>query len=647
MFQVMENDIVPNDTKKTNSYRGLIALTGLLALLLIGTVIFIGYSIFGNMSSDVPAPVMSARTNVVRVVAYVGEDEVYIGSGFAVGPSPVEYIVTNEHVIQGADYIQVLMDDDRTLGATIADSDSRWDLCVLKLEKPKSSLKGLPLGEDSKITVGQSVYALGFPSAADAFSTAYTGNTEDITITDGIISAVKKAPIADNGPNVELIQTNTAINHGNSGGPLLNKKGQVVGVSSFGMEDAQNINAAVSIVHLKDFLSNNDIKYTRFSFDQSLTMSILMIVILLVLISLATVIIVSNRKEKPRLSDAATDAAPAFIEKKPKRQKKKLSKKAKVGICVAVVLICMAGASIPAVNFAQELQEQIEELDRCLLADDYEKAAVILKDNSLISMLDPHVEDYIRAGNLLEDYMLEDAKEVYLSLGDYRDSAYAKIPKIEELLKQEDLYQKIIDKASSNDIEVLTEAYGDIQEILSYKDCSRIKDNIVRKLFDLSTQAFTKRQYEDAIKGFQVIPDYRASKKYMELSQIYLAIENDETGESFRDLVHQMMELGNFSNISQRIVEYPFLAYYLDGGWSCTDPVHPDWFLDVTTYNPDSLRINSNILGDIRGSVWIEDGKIVIDPTVGRSFALEVDYIDANTLAITFANTTRIFVRIT
>jgi putative serine protease PepD len=130
-------------------------------------------------------------------------------------------IVTNAHVIDGGGSIRVKFPDGSTYKATVVGSDDSTDLAVLHVEAPASKLTPLELGDSSTISVGDGVVAIGNPFGLDN------------TVTTGIVSALNREISApDNTPIEGAIQTDAAINHGNSGGPLFNLAGNVIGITS-------------------------------------------------------------------------------------------------------------------------------------------------------------------------------------------------------------------------------------------------------------------------------------------------------------------------------------------------------------------------------------------------------------------------------
>ena len=139
-----------------------------------------------------------------------------LGSGFIVDPTG--YIVTNNHVIQGAEDITVILLDDTQLKAKLVGADARADLAVLKVEPPnKKPLPAAKFGDSDKVRVGDWVIAIGNP-----FGLGHS-------VTAGIISARGRA-LSDSLD--DYLQTDAAINKGNSGGPLFNADGEVIGVNT-------------------------------------------------------------------------------------------------------------------------------------------------------------------------------------------------------------------------------------------------------------------------------------------------------------------------------------------------------------------------------------------------------------------------------
>ncbi|HKU59051.1 MAG TPA: trypsin-like peptidase domain-containing protein [Gaiellaceae bacterium] len=147
------------------------------------------------------------------------QTEQSLGSGFVLDKAG--HIVTNEHVIADAQKIQVSFSGNDQIQATVVGSDPSTDIAVLKIDTHARALTPLPLGNSDNVNVGDTVYAIGNPFG-------YTR-----TLTAGLVSAVQRQITAPNSlPIDNAIQTDAAINHGNSGGPLIDALGQVIGVTS-------------------------------------------------------------------------------------------------------------------------------------------------------------------------------------------------------------------------------------------------------------------------------------------------------------------------------------------------------------------------------------------------------------------------------
>ena len=140
---------------------------------------------------------------------------VSLGSGFIIDPAG--YIVTNNHVIDGADEISVTLQDNTTLKAKLVGKDERVDLALLKIEREKP-FKFVPFGDSDVERVGDWVLAIGNPFGLGG------------SVTAGIVSA--RGRDIRQGPYDDFIQTDAAINRGNSGGPLFNMAGEVIGINT-------------------------------------------------------------------------------------------------------------------------------------------------------------------------------------------------------------------------------------------------------------------------------------------------------------------------------------------------------------------------------------------------------------------------------
>ena len=154
--------------------------------------------------------------SVVSIRSLTGSAE---ATGTGVIVARTGYIVTNSHVVRNADTITVLLTDDRIFQAELVGQDSISDLAVLYIQA--DALQEAEFGDSSTLQVGDTVAAIGDPLGIDLRG----------TMTDGIVSAINRDVSAE-GRTMTLIQTNAALNAGNSGGPLINCFGQVIGINT-------------------------------------------------------------------------------------------------------------------------------------------------------------------------------------------------------------------------------------------------------------------------------------------------------------------------------------------------------------------------------------------------------------------------------
>ena len=278
--------VPPEAPRKKKSRRGVKAVALVLACLIVGGGAGAGgAALYGHLSggtggttiyeaqtplsavnvSSVPSgsPMSAAEIYAANVDAAVGitvdvvttnwwgmtTSGAAAGSGFVITEDG--YIVTNYHVInvQGAQTITVAMYDGTTYPAEVVGFDESHDLAVLKIDA--SGLQTVVLGDSDSLVVGEPVAAIGNPLGELTFS-----------LTTGVISALDRTVTMDSGTVMDLLQTDCAINSGNSGGPLFNEYGEVIGItnakyssSSSGQASIDNIGFAIPIDQVKDLIT--------------------------------------------------------------------------------------------------------------------------------------------------------------------------------------------------------------------------------------------------------------------------------------------------------------------------------------------------------------------------------------------------------
>lgn len=158
------------------------------------------------------------RTQRNGVVPSIAE-----GSGFIIDQQG--HIVTNAHVVDGAQQIQVVLNDGTSVNAKLIGADTVSDIAVVQISGNVPAY--LPLGDSSALQLGETVIAIGSPLGS------YRGS-----VTTGVVSGLNRS--VDGSGQEDLIQTDAAINHGNSGGPLLNLSGQVIGINTLVVQNTNN-----------------------------------------------------------------------------------------------------------------------------------------------------------------------------------------------------------------------------------------------------------------------------------------------------------------------------------------------------------------------------------------------------------------------
>ncbi len=189
----------------------------------------------------VPQSVVGIETIVTGMTLLGPQQGSSVGSGFVLTSDG--YIATNHHVVDGGSAIQVSLEDGSSYEGELIWSDPILDMAVIKVDA--KNLPVLELGDSDAVEVGELAVAVGNP----------LGLNFERTVTAGIISALNRSIPLENGLAEDLIQTDASINQGNSGGPLINKKGKVIGINTYKLNSGEGMGFAIPINILKPILN--------------------------------------------------------------------------------------------------------------------------------------------------------------------------------------------------------------------------------------------------------------------------------------------------------------------------------------------------------------------------------------------------------
>jgi serine protease Do len=168
--------------------------------------------------------VSMVQPSVVLIIVDLGGG--WFGSGSGVIITGSGYVLTNEHVVEGAISITVILMDGEAFAGTVASIHNTRDIAIVKITSNRTDFPAAVLGSSADVTVGEEVVAIGYPYLSRI--------GEPATITTGIVSAIRVTDYYTGGFR-EYIQTDAAINPGNSGGPLFNLRGEVIGINTWGV----------------------------------------------------------------------------------------------------------------------------------------------------------------------------------------------------------------------------------------------------------------------------------------------------------------------------------------------------------------------------------------------------------------------------
>lgn len=193
-----------------------------------------------------PAVVGVSTKSLVRDQFFNVKEQEGLGSGFIINEEG--YVVTNYHVINGAQEVKVIFSDGKEVNAKVINYDPERDIAVIKITDDVKMPGIAELGDSSTVKAGEEVIAIGNPLGKEFSS----------TVTKGIVSSPNRKMKTENGNVLDYIQTDAAINPGNSGGPLINSKGEVIGINTAKKvgEDIEGIGFAIPINEVKTRLGS-------------------------------------------------------------------------------------------------------------------------------------------------------------------------------------------------------------------------------------------------------------------------------------------------------------------------------------------------------------------------------------------------------
>ena len=571
-------------------------------------VLLMCFSLIINASifaAAVPKSVLKANDSVIRIITSYSDGSMASGSGFVVSSDKANtYIVTNHHVavMDNPTYITVILNSEAEINANVVASDESRDLAVMKVAMPLG-MEPLKLSKESA-KKGDGIYVIGFPGDADIFTENLALNHEDTTITDGIVSALRNFRITDDGDPIDLIQVSAAINHGNSGGPVLDMQGQVVGVSTFTLgETSTDINGAVSVTEVVSFLQENGIPFTLSSGSSKVNPALIACVIVALVIIAAAIVALARRKKtdpaeapnirtgEPIVQDSIYHSAPEDSTQAVSSITPKISPKGKkhlplkriipVALGTSAIILCVGGfleynnvqkaiatGDVNNLNpfflhLAGMADGQINayvDAVKLLNSGDFNGAEQAFSALSGYRDSDEMVLEcqYRKGMSLLSSQKFEEATAVFEALGDYSDSG--------EMVKEVS-YQQGLSALQNKDFAVAKKTFEALAEDPCYKDsdvmCQEVNYQIAIYQYNKGyTRIAYNQMSELAADGYQkAAADIETLREalYTEAVNMYREDELLQAEEAFKDLANYK--------------DSPIYLKFIDisGGFSFTD----------------------------------------------------------------------------
>ena len=626
-------------------------------LSLIVSVVCISFFALNTYAAEaVPKKVLENTDSVVRIIAEY-KDGYSTGTGFVIkNDREGTFIATNYHVVaENPDVIYIFVEDEAVYADIVAKT-SQKDMAVLKLEY-SIPFEPLKLASESAQR-GDAVYAAGFPGASDNLTDSFVYQSEDVTITDGIVSAVRELTLSGYGTAVKMLQINAAINSGNSGGPLFNEDGKVIGINTLGVSDSQGVFASIDVSELKVFLKDNGI------IVESMDLGLLG---LAAGIFVGIIFILRLKKDREK----AKQLVPEHIEheendiieisvktdkgsfklKFPELKLPQLNMK-KLGILAAVLILAaavglhivtvsyakseefvdakniivlptvkyfdpqlytyMSGAKLMAKGEFDAAKENFEAMSGYLYADemmleaDYRKAAKLADNDDFASAVTIYRE-LDREGYKDADWKLTETKYrqgMYM----YENGSYESALKVLGEIRSE------YENAEFSFAEIQTEWVVNLLEEENYlkaynvvmyapenftdEDVSLVKDYVYQK----GRSLYYTKSYDNALEYFEVLGDYKDCDKYKAIINM-LDFFNRDTAE---EKVNYLKSIFGFDNVPEiLLINQELSQEFLKGRWSTKDGQY--------TFNMNSNGYVSNGLPMLNGYenyyYYIESGE--------------------------------------
>lgn len=539
------------------------AVSSIIIVILLFSVI----SVCAYADGAVPQDVLESVESVVRIIAEYN-DGYATGSGFVIqSDSNATLIVTNHHVVEdNPKSISIWTETGIKVSVTVLADDAKRDLCILQLPYPNAALKALVLDE-AGVKRGDAVYAVGFPGAADVLTLSEAYSSEAATITTGIISTIRTTHAVEGGKEFRLLQSTAPINHGNSGGPLFNTLGYVVGVNTYSVEDSAGIYGAIHVGELIDFATQNGIsvRLPEESLGPSVGLIIGAAAGVAVLIAAVILLVVRKKRKKAELpetepitdevslevtQEATTDTADerqAVVNTEPK---KRLHIKPRYVIAAAAALL-LVGIGITGYLYVSHYQKALQSADNGSFAE----AESNLFLPFITKLHDSQFVDYLQAGKLLENGQFDAAKEAFSMLTGYKKAD-------EYLLETE--YRRGVDLLNNGEYDLAEAVFQELAE----SGYSESEEMIYAVKYSHAEALINEKQYDAAIEIFTDLSksNYKDSSERILETQYLHAQDLLDNEEDYENAYEMLKALGDYSDAKETLEGCLFLwaADYLN-----------------------------------------------------------------------------------